>query len=69
MGWALREQAAYDFGIDALAEECDDGYLTGRLIALVVKAGRSLFSEPDGGGGCTAAGMMNSRTGSAIRCR
>ena len=49
MGWAFREQAAYDFGIDALAEECDDGYLTGRLIALVVKASRSLFSEPDGG--------------------
>ena len=50
IGWAFREQAAYDFGIDALAEECDDGYLTGRLIALVVKAGRSLFSEPDGDG-------------------
>jgi Domain of unknown function (DUF4365) len=50
MGWAFREQAAYDFGIGALAEECDDGYRTGRLIALVVKAGRSLFSEPDGDG-------------------
>ena len=50
MGWAFREQVAYDFGIDALAEEGDAGNLTGRLIALVVKAGRSFFSEPDGDG-------------------
>ena len=50
MGWAFHEQAARDIGIDALAEESDGGFLTGRLIALVFKAGRSFFSEPDGGG-------------------
>jgi hypothetical protein len=50
MGWAFREQVTYDFGIDALAEEVGDGLLTGRLIALVVKAGRAFFSEPDGDG-------------------
>ncbi len=50
MGWAFREQVTYDFGIDALAEEVSNGFLTGRLIALVVKAGRAFFSEPDGGG-------------------
>jgi hypothetical protein len=50
MGWAFREQSPLDFGIDALAEEVDDGFLTGRLIALVFKAGRTFFSEPDGDG-------------------
>jgi hypothetical protein len=50
MGWAFREQVMYDFGLDALAEEVSNGFLTGRLIALVVKAGRAFFSEPGGGG-------------------
>jgi hypothetical protein len=50
MGWAFREQVTYDFGIDALAEEVGDGLPTGRLIALVVKACRAFFSEPDGDG-------------------
>jgi hypothetical protein len=50
MGWAFREQVTDDVGIDALAEEVGDGYLTGRLIALVVKAGSAFFSEPDGDG-------------------
>lgn len=49
MGWAFRE-VAYDFGMDALAEEVSNDFLTRRLVALVVKAGRALFSEPDGGG-------------------
>jgi hypothetical protein len=47
MGWVFREQAAPDIGIDALVEEVDSGFLTGRMIALVLKAGRAIFSEPD----------------------
>ncbi|MGH3291841.1 MAG: DUF4365 domain-containing protein [Trebonia sp.] len=50
MGWAFREQPALDLGVDALAEEVHDGFLTGRLIALVIKAGRAFFSKPDGDG-------------------
>jgi hypothetical protein len=50
MGWAFREQVAYDFGIDALAEDIGDGIMTGRLIALVVKVGLSFLSERDGDG-------------------
>jgi len=49
-GWAFREQAAYDFGIDALAEEVDDGFPTGRVMALVLKGRQAPFSEPDAGG-------------------
>jgi hypothetical protein len=44
-GWAFREQAAYDLGIDALAEEVDDGLLTGRVMALVFKGGQAVFAE------------------------
>jgi hypothetical protein len=36
MGWAFREQTAVDLGVDALAEEVRDGFLTGRLISLVI---------------------------------
>jgi hypothetical protein len=43
-GWVFREQAALDVGIDALAEEGHDGFLTGRLIALVFKAGQAFFA-------------------------
>ena len=48
-GWIFREQVT-DSGIDAYVEEVNDQYQTGRLIALVVKAGVSHFSEavPDG---------------------
>jgi Domain of unknown function (DUF4365) len=49
-GWAFREQPVHDAGIDAMAEDCADGYLTGRLVALVFKAGRAFFSRPDGDG-------------------
>jgi hypothetical protein len=44
-GWLFREQSAMDLGIDAHLEAPGDGFLSGRLIALVVKAGASYFSE------------------------
>lgn len=50
IGWVFNEQATYDLGIDAVAEESVDGILTGRLIAFVVKAGLSYFSKPNGDG-------------------
>jgi len=50
LGWAFREQHGPDYGIDAIAEDCSDGFPSGRLIALVLKAGRAYFSEPDGDG-------------------
>ena len=50
MGWVFREQAAYDFGIDGIAEDVGDGVLTGRLVAVVVKAGRAFLSEPEDDG-------------------
>ena len=49
-GWLFREQPVHDVGIDATAEDCAGGLLTGRLIALVLKAGRAFFSNPDGDG-------------------
>jgi hypothetical protein len=39
-----------DVGIDGLAEENDDGFLTGRMVRVMFKAGRSFFSNPDAGG-------------------
>jgi hypothetical protein len=49
-GWVFREQPVHDVGIDAMAEDCAGGFLTGRLIGLVFKAGRAFFSNPDGDG-------------------
>ena len=49
-GWPFREQVISDAGIDALAEEADGGYCSGRLIALVIKAGAAYFAEPVVGG-------------------
>lgn len=49
-GWLFREQPVTDVGIDALAERADGGYLSGRLIALIIKAGGSHFAEPVEGG-------------------
>ena len=69
MGWVFREQVTPDIGIDALVEEVDNGFVTGRMIALVFKVGRVIFSQPDETAGCTVARTPNSRTGSAITCR
>ena len=48
-GWRFTAQRA-DFSVDAVAEEFTGSYLTGRLIALVLKAGDSFFREPVTGG-------------------
>jgi hypothetical protein len=48
-GWLFQPLAA-DFGIDAQAELIDSGSASGRLIALVLKAGDAFFSEARAGG-------------------
>lgn len=46
MGWAVREQATSDFGIDLQAEKlAPNGDGTGRLIAIQVKSGKSWFKK------------------------
>jgi Domain of unknown function (DUF4365) len=49
-GWPFREQPVTDVGIDALVEEAGGGNLSGRLIALIIKAGTAYFAEPVAGG-------------------
>ncbi|RAS57881.1 uncharacterized protein DUF4365 [Lentzea atacamensis] len=49
--WIFRDQPVKDYGIDAHVEiEADDELVTGRLIALQIKSGKSWFAEesPDG---------------------
>lgn len=44
LGWAFREQATEDYGIDAQVEVFDsDGSTTGKLIALQIKSGRAKY--------------------------
>lgn len=51
LGWAFREQPVNDVGIDAHAEaRTKDGKLSGRLVALQIKAGPSYFGEEVSGG-------------------
>jgi len=46
MGWAVREQATSDFGVDLQAEKLGpSGDGTGRLIAVQVKSGKSWFKK------------------------
>jgi hypothetical protein len=49
-GWAFREQPVPDFGIDAHVEPFHEGRLSGKLIALQIKAGPSYFAEAVPGG-------------------
>jgi hypothetical protein len=49
-GWAFREQPVPDFGIDAHVEPFHEGRLSGKLIALRIKAGPSYFAEAVPGG-------------------
>jgi hypothetical protein len=49
-GWVFREQPTPDLGIDAYAERVSNDFLTGQLIALVIKAGSANFSEEGSGG-------------------
>ena len=41
LGWILREQPTSDHGIDAHVEIVDERDVTGRLIALQIKSGKS----------------------------
>jgi hypothetical protein len=51
LGWFFREQPVLDYGIDAHAEVvADDDLVTGQLLALQIKGGRSRFSKPYDGG-------------------
>ncbi|HEU0144134.1 MAG TPA: DUF4365 domain-containing protein [Nitrososphaera sp.] len=43
--WIFREQIVVDMGIDAQVEVCENGFPTGRLIALQIKSGESWFRE------------------------
>lgn len=44
LGWVFREQATDDYGIDAQAEVFGaDGVVTGKLIALQIKSGRTTY--------------------------
>jgi hypothetical protein len=46
LGWLFREQSTEDYGIDAHAELVADDDVSGRLLALQIKSGRSWFREP-----------------------
>jgi hypothetical protein len=50
LGWLFREQPLDDYGIDALVEVVDDGFVTGKLFALQIKSGLSFFREPSSNG-------------------
>lgn len=51
LGWLFREQPTEDYGIDAHAEVVVDGEeVSGKLLALQIKAGISWFREPGQGG-------------------
>lgn len=49
LGWLFREQDE-DYGIDAQVEVVDGETVRGKLLALQIKGGRSLFREPGPGG-------------------
>ena len=43
LGWIFREQRISDVGIDAIIEQVDNGYPTGKLIAVQIKSGKGNF--------------------------
>ncbi|GLB61782.1 MULTISPECIES: DUF4365 domain-containing protein [Bacillaceae] len=45
LGWIFREQPTQDYGIDGHMEIVDDEYVTGRLVAIQIKAGKSYLKE------------------------
>lgn len=49
MGFAFREQPVEDYGIDAIIEERQSGYLSGKLIGVQIKSGPSYFSKERNG--------------------
>ena len=46
MGLIFREQPTDDYGIDAQIETIENGYATGKLIAVQIKSGSSFFHKP-----------------------
>lgn len=50
LGWIFREQPTQDYGIDGHIEVVDDEYVTGRLIAVQIKAGNSYLNEESNSG-------------------
>lgn len=50
LGWLFREQPTEDYGIDAQIEVVDGEAVRGKLLALQIKSGLSLFREPAPGG-------------------
>ena len=46
MGLIFREQPTDDYGVDAQIETIENGYATGKLIAVQIKSGESYFKEP-----------------------
>ena len=50
LGWLFREQPTEDYGIDAQVEVVDGEAVRGKLLALQIKSGLSLFREPAPGG-------------------
>lgn len=45
LGFIFREQSVEDYGIDAIIEIKDEGYPSGKLIAVQIKSGDSYFNE------------------------
>lgn len=45
MGLIFREQPTDDYGVDAQIETIENGYATGKLIAVQIKSGESYFKE------------------------
>lgn len=45
MGLIFREQPTDDYGVDAQIETIENGYATGKLIAVQIKSGESYFNE------------------------
>lgn len=45
MGLIFREQPTDDYGVDAQIETIENGYATGKLIAVQIKSGESYFEE------------------------
>ncbi len=50
LGWLFREQPTEDYGIDAQVEVVDGETVRGKLLAVQIKSGKSLFREPGPGG-------------------
>ena len=50
LGWLFREQPTEDYGIDANAEVVDYEEVSGKLLAIQIKGGKSWFKEPGPGG-------------------